>query len=234
MKKIHKRAPSSFRGAGRGLRSIARARLARSLLGYETGEACRRPGPKAPCSVRTPLGGVMNTTRTLFVAIGTALAALAAPVSHGADSTNRSSMPDFCTQRDVNCVLPDGTRGGGGSPATPSVSDQSGQSQNVVTPTGTTSGGAASNTAVVMPPTDASGVTTVVTPPVGSAAGTTSSTTSGGTTGTTTSGATRGTAASGGTAGATTSSGNSTSANMPGGGARGTAGSGGSGFGGAR
>ena len=115
----------------------------------------------------------MKTKRTLILAIGAALAALTAPATRAADATDRSSMPDFCTQRDVNCVLPDGTRAGGAAYAAPSASGQSTQPQNVVTPAGAASAGAGSNTAIVIPAIDASGVTTVVTPPVGSPAGST-------------------------------------------------------------
>jgi hypothetical protein len=44
-----------------------------------------------------------------LVAVATALGAATAIAAHGADSsTDRTSMPDSCSERDVNCVIPDG------------------------------------------------------------------------------------------------------------------------------
>jgi hypothetical protein len=94
------------------------------------------------------------------------LPVLGAGAAEAAESTERTVMPDFCSRRDVNCVLPDGA--GTAVVATPAVPTQP------ITSTQTTparagftqSGSAATTTTVVIQP-EASGVTTVIAPASG-------------------------------------------------------------------
>lgn len=99
--------------------------------------------------------------RIVLLAVSAAVAALSGTV-FGADSTDRTTMPDFCSNRDVNCVLPDGAQPrvvtGGGTPTTP---------VQTPTPPSAASGAPLGKTPVVVPPTTVPGVTTVLTPPVG-------------------------------------------------------------------
>jgi hypothetical protein len=98
-----------------------------------------------------------------YIAILATFPLLAINDVHAADATERTVMPDFCSRRDVNCVLPDaaGSRVAG----TPRVPLQPVEPTQTTSPRAgfTQSGSAASTTTVVIQP-DASGVTTVVTP----------------------------------------------------------------------
>ena len=102
----------------------------------------------------------------MCITVLAALPLLAIGDSSAADATERTVMPDFCSRRDVNCVLPDAT--GSRVVGTPSVPLQPIEStQRTPARAGfTQSGSAASTTTVVIQP-DASGVTTVVTPSLG-------------------------------------------------------------------
>ena len=92
---------------------------------------------RSACRRRKP-----GTCTKMCVAILAAFPLFAMSGAYAADNTERTVMPDFCSRRDVNCVLPD-TAG----------------SRVVVTPG---VAGAAAGTIAAQP--DASGVTTVVTP----------------------------------------------------------------------
>ena len=126
--------------------------------------------------------------RTLTLAIAAALGATGALA---ADSSERTSMPAFCSERNVNCVLPENMgASGGGTPLRGTVgnntfggtSAQPGSSRSPTAATvergratGAASGaatgatGSSASGVVVIPPTDSSSnVTTVVTPPASS------------------------------------------------------------------
>lgn len=99
----------------------------------------------------------------IYITILAAFPLLAISDASAADATERTVMPDFCSRRDVNCVLPDaaGSRvvGTPSGPVQPIESTQTAPARAGFTQ----SGSAASTTTVVIQP-DASGVTTVVTP----------------------------------------------------------------------
>ena len=99
----------------------------------------------------------------MYITIFAAFPLLAIGDASAADATERTVMPDFCSRRDVNCVLPDAT--GPRAAGAPSVATQPVEStQTTPARAGfTQSGSAASTTTVVIQP-DASGVTTVITP----------------------------------------------------------------------
>ena len=51
----------------------------------------------------------MNARKSILSATGIVVGALALmPLAYGADVTDRTSMPEACAERDVNCILPDG------------------------------------------------------------------------------------------------------------------------------
>ena len=113
----------------------------------------------------------MRATNLIHAAVVAALPAFAA---NAAESTERTSMPDYCSNRDVNCVLPDGAAPrivtGGGTPALPN-----GPTLPTATPTATTATAPANvRGATPFPSTTTGGVTTVVTPPAASTSGTAS------------------------------------------------------------
>ena len=112
----------------------------------------------------------LGTCAKIYITILAALPLLATDDARAADATERTVMPDFCSRRDVNCVLPDAA--GSRVVGTPSVATQPIEStQTTPARAGfTQSGSAASTTTVVIQP-DASGVTTVVTPSSGSVPG---------------------------------------------------------------
>src|SRR5205085_6788601 len=106
-------------------------------------------------------------TQLLVTAMSAALSTLAISQLFAADSTDRTSMPDFCSRRDVNCVLPDG-----GVPrvvAGPGTVTQPPISTTVTTPATaglTMPGSPGGTTTVVIQSTSPTGGTTVITPAV--------------------------------------------------------------------
>lgn len=118
----------------------------------------------------------------LSIAVAATLAAGASAV-FAADSTDRTTMPDFCSNRDVNCVLPDGAPprvvGTPSTPTRPVTPTQPTQPSAGFTVRGTTGG-----TAAIIPPTGAGGVAIVITQPgTSTPGGTASGAITGGTTG---------------------------------------------------
>lgn len=143
------------------------------------------------------------TFRPVFLMLAAAATALPSIVVSAAESTERTSMPDFCTRRDVNCVLPDGPLPRivtplGSVPQQPTTTVQTESST-----AGINQRGALAGTTTVT--TDSSGVTTVFTPVAGTpitpaGAPSTGTPTGTGTTGTTTTSSTGGTGFTGGAA----------------------------------
>jgi hypothetical protein len=160
------------------------------------------------------------------------LPVFATGAAEAADPSERTVMPDFCSRRDVNCVLPDGTAtqvvGTPAVPTQPVTSTQAAPARAGFTQ----SGSAATTTTVVIQP-EASGVTTVIAPATGGLASPsvpaipaqvptfTTGATASGTLSTSTS------AAAGGTTGTTPSGTSITGATTPATGAATTSGSGG-------
>lgn len=113
----------------------------------------------------------MTSSKSMLAAITAAFAMSAGVPAGAADaSTDRTHMPDFCSNRDVTCVLPDG--GGGAAPRPNVGAGGTGLSGNAP-PGATLSGsGTASQPNVVVTPAIPSGVpsgTTTATPTVPSA-----------------------------------------------------------------
>lgn len=79
----------------------------------------------------SPGRNVMNLQKPMLIAVAAALAAVTtAPLASAADaSRERTTMPDFCSNRDVTCVLPDG--------APPRAAPGTGKNAIVVTPPAT-------------------------------------------------------------------------------------------------
>lgn len=156
--------------------------------------------------------------RLVLVAITAAVTALTSGTVIAADSTERTTMPDFCSRRDVNCVIPDG--GPRVVPPTGAVPQQPvATTQTNSATAGVTQRGAVAGTTTIT--TDSSGVKTVFTPdsggPITAAGAPSGSTTpSTGTTGGTTTSTTG--AAAGLTTGAGTSTGGTGTATSAGGG----------------
>jgi len=98
-----------------------------------------------------------------YIAILAAFPLLAIGDASAADATERTVMPDFCSRRDVNCVLPDAA--GARVVGTPRVRTQPIDStQTTPARAGFTQPGSAASTTTVVIQPDTSGVTTVVTP----------------------------------------------------------------------
>jgi hypothetical protein len=94
------------------------------------------------------------------------LPVLATGASEAADSTDRTVMPDFCSRRDVNCVLPDST--GTQVVGTPTVPTQPlTATQTTPARAGFTQPGSAATTTTVVIQPEPSGVTTVIAPATG-------------------------------------------------------------------
>ena len=99
----------------------------------------------------------------MYITIFAAFPLLAIGDASAADANERTVMPDFCSRRDVNCVLPDAA--GSRVVGTPSVATQPIEStQTTPARAGFTQSGSAAGTTTVVIQPDASGVTTVVTP----------------------------------------------------------------------
>ena len=81
--------------------------------------------------------GLRTNARAVLTAFA-AFSALSGPVTRAADATDRTAMPDFCSNRNVTCVLPDGPaprlRARAPSPGDPSIV--------ITAPVGSTSTGA--------------------------------------------------------------------------------------------
>ena len=105
------------------------------------------------------------TFRPVFLTLAAAATALPPLVVYAAESTERTTMPDFCTRRDVNCIIPDGpvpriVTPLGSIPQQPTTATQTESST-----AGITQRGAPAGTTTVI--TDGSGVTTVFVPVAG-------------------------------------------------------------------
>lgn len=136
---------------------------------------------------------MMQATRSLRIAVALALAGIAGAAAP-ATLTDRTTMPDFCSERDVNCVLPDGTPPPARAGVPGVTQPPAATTPQPVPSTSTLRQGAnigarrLGSEVVVIPPADPSGVTTVITPPVGTtvitppAGATTGGTAAGGTT----------------------------------------------------
>lgn len=102
---------------------------------------------------------------SLVIAVTAVLAAIPAAIAAEV-STDRTTMPDYCSNRDVNCVLPDNT---GGRVVSGSASAAR-QSTTATITTDASAGftqsgtGATSRTVVVPPVTGTTDMTTLVTP----------------------------------------------------------------------